>query len=130
MVTSCFCWRVRVRLSEAYYEEKMSEQQSEIDRLLVERQKLQELQRQLSRVYSNMPSNTVRMRVYDLIQRRFTLLTTYTENSIYDHPPAATNPSLRPVFLSRLTGMFYRATPCYGQLSITARADQTLEWSY
>ena len=70
---------VRVRLSEAYYEEKMSEQQSEIDRLLVERQKLQELQRQLSRVYSNMPSNTVRMRVCDLIQRRFTLLTTYTE---------------------------------------------------
>ena len=64
----CVC----ARLSEAFYEEKMSEQQSEIDRLLVERQKLQELQRQLSRVYSNMPSNTVRMRVYDLIQRRFT----------------------------------------------------------
>ena len=58
----------------------------------------------------------------------------YTENSIYDHPPAATNPSLRPVFLSRLMGKFYRATPCYGQLSITARADQTLEcydvWLY
>ena len=80
---------MRARLSEAFYEKKMSEQQSEIDRLLVERQKLQELQRQLSRVYSNMPSNTVRMRVYDLIQRRFTLLTTCTYVLCYVHTSGA-----------------------------------------
>ena len=35
----------------------MSEQQSEIERLLVEREKLQQLQRQLSRVYSQMPAS-------------------------------------------------------------------------